>query len=51
MICSMSMENFVETGYKLKKLKHDSALACIFVKREKKCGVHISVKCVARFKV
>jgi hypothetical protein len=29
------MGNFVETGKKLKKLKHVSALACIFVRREK----------------
>ena len=34
MICSMFMENFVETGWKLKKLKHVGALACIFVRRE-----------------
>jgi hypothetical protein len=27
------MGNFVETGLKLKKLKHVSALACIFVRR------------------
>jgi hypothetical protein len=33
MTCSMSIRNFVETGRKLKKLKHVSALACIFVRR------------------
>jgi hypothetical protein len=43
MTCSMSMRNFVETGWKLKKLKHVSALACIFsgVPREG----HILVNC------
>jgi hypothetical protein len=30
----MFMANFVETGRKLKKLKHVSALACIFDRRE-----------------
>jgi hypothetical protein len=34
MTCSMSLRNFVETGWKLKKLKHVSALAFIFVRRE-----------------
>ena len=33
MTCSMLMGNFVETGLKLKKLKHVGALACIFVRR------------------
>jgi hypothetical protein len=36
MTCSMSMRNFVEAGWKLKKLKHVSALACIFVRRDNK---------------
>jgi hypothetical protein len=35
MTCSMFMGNFVETGRKLKKLKHVGALACIFVRRVK----------------
>ena len=35
MTCSMFMGNFVETGRKLKKLKHVCALVCIFVRRVK----------------
>jgi hypothetical protein len=42
MTCSMFLGNFVETGWKLKKLKHVGALACIFVRRAK-AGVDISV--------
>jgi hypothetical protein len=34
MTCSMFMGNFVETGWKLKKLKHVAAFACIFVRRD-----------------
>ena len=34
MTCSMFMGNFVETGWKLKKLKHVGAFACIFVRRD-----------------
>ena len=35
------MANFVETGRKLKKLKHVSALACIFGRR---AGTNIKAK-------
>ena len=33
MTCFMFMGNFVETGGRLKKLKHVSALACTFGRR------------------
>jgi hypothetical protein len=36
MICSIFMGNLVETGRKLKKLKHTGAFACIFDRHAKK---------------
>ena len=38
------MGNFVETGRKLKKLKHVSALACIFGRRENLLALEFKVK-------
>jgi hypothetical protein len=35
-MCSMFMGNLVETGWKLKKVKHTSAFACIFDRHAKK---------------
>ena len=39
----MFMGNFVETGGILKKLKHVSALACIFGRRVSYCGIHCAI--------